>query len=144
MANTSKTDAGFGKMLNKTYIVGIFTATSLAIFPLAALANPNCCKAQVRSSGDNAVIQTSDQQATVSGSGNRINQNASQTSNSRGRVTGNQGIVQDQSQFADSSGHGNRVRQNLRQNNSNRNQSPSRSGVRPAATCYNSCSNRGI
>ncbi|HEY9853430.1 MAG TPA: hypothetical protein V6D28_28425 [Leptolyngbyaceae cyanobacterium] len=138
--NSLKTNAGFGQMLSKTYLFGILTATTFGLLPLPAEANP-CCRP---AGGDNAVIQTSNQQATVTGSKNRIRQNASQSSNSQFRSGGgNQGIVQDQSQSADSSGHGNRVNQNVRQSNSGQN-NPNynrRSGYRPIprATCNNTC-----
>lgn len=116
--NSIKTNVGFAKMLSKTYLFGILTATTFGLLPLPAQANP-CCRP---TGGDNAVIQTSNQQATVTGASNSIRQNASQSSNTRIRPTaGDQGIVQDQSQSADSSGHGNRVNQNVRQSNGGQN-----------------------
>ena len=140
MATINNNNAGLGKMFGKTQIIGILTATTLGIFPLtAAFANNVCCKA---SGGDNAVIQTSGQDATVSGSGNSIRQNSSQTSNNRYQSgTGDQGIVQDQSQSANSAGHGNQVNQNVRQSNNSQPQSNS-SGrtVRRAVSSRSSCS----
>lgn len=138
--NSIKTNAGFEKMLSKTSLFGILAATTLGLLPLSAEANP-CCRP---TGGDNAVIQTSNQQATVTGSKNRINQNASQSSNARFRPSGgDQGIVQDQSQSADSSGHGNRVNQNVRQNNGGQNnpifnRRPVHRPI-PRATCNNTC-----
>lgn len=147
MANIKTT---FGKIFNKTYILGIVTVTSLGMLPLAALANPQtCCKA---GGGDNAVIQTSNQNAHVSGSGNRVRQNASQSANSAiRRGSGNQGIVQEQSQYGDSNGHGNRVNQNVRQSNGG--QSKPTASRRPArvhppaiqpSNCNNTCAKKGI
>lgn len=147
MANTNsiKTDLSFAKMLKKTYILGILTASTLGLLPFTAQANPNpCCEPR---GGDNAVIQTSDQQATVTGKGNAVNQNSSQSNNSRGRRgTGNQGIVQDQYQGANSHGYGNRVDQTARQSNSNRNERPTfnRRPVQPPSSCNNTCAKNGI
>lgn len=142
MATTNKTNAGFGKIFGKTQIIGILTATTLGIFPItAAFANNVCCKA---SGGDDAVIQTSGQDATVSGSGNNIRQNSSQTSNNSGRSgTGDRGIVQDQSQSANNGGHGNRVNQNVRQSNNGQAQgNSSRRAVRrpvSSSSCNSTC-----
>lgn len=148
MATTNKTKPGFGRIFGKTQIIGILSATALGIFPLtAAFANNVCCKA---SGGDDAVIQTSTQDTTVSGSGNSIRQNSNQTSNNNGRsgTGGDRGIVQDQSQSANSGGHGNRVNQNVRQ--SNNGQQRGNSSLRPvrrpvsSSGCNNTCPRKGI
>lgn len=82
--NSMNAIAGFGKMLKKTYLIGILTASTLGVLPLAAQANPTpqpCCQSR---SGDNAVVQTSEQNASVDGKGNSLSQNANQSANNRG------------------------------------------------------------
>ncbi|GEM_PF-3498416 len=81
MANTNsiKTGMSFGKMFKKTYILGILTASTLGVLPLAAQATPKpCCQP---TGGDNAVVQTSNQQANVTGKGNAVVQNSNQSNN---------------------------------------------------------------
>ncbi|MCL1472631.1 hypothetical protein [Argonema antarcticum] len=88
--NSTQTNSRFGQMLKKTYILGILTATTLGVLPLAAQATPKpCC--QSSSAGDSAVVQTSNQQANVKGKGNAVVQNSNQSvntaSNTRVRPT---------------------------------------------------------
>lgn len=81
MTNTCSTKAeiGLGKMLKKAYVVGILTASTLGVIPFAGQATTNpCCQP---GGGDNAVVQTSTQQANVTGKGNAVNQNANQSVN---------------------------------------------------------------
>ncbi|MBD2179530.1 hypothetical protein H6S82_17040 [Planktothrix sp. FACHB-1355] len=81
MASTNSTNAiaNFGTMLKKTYILGILTVSTAGILPFAAKATANpCCQP---SGGDSAVVQTSTQQANVSGKGNSVNQNSNQSAN---------------------------------------------------------------
>ncbi|HEY9849579.1 MAG TPA: hypothetical protein V6D28_08995 [Leptolyngbyaceae cyanobacterium] len=73
MANTN-----FGKMFKKTYLLGILTAGTLGLLSFAAEATPRPCCGN-NAGGDNAVIQTSQQQATVTGKNNAIEQNATQS-----------------------------------------------------------------
>ncbi|MCL1467829.1 hypothetical protein [Argonema galeatum] len=139
--NSIKTGLSFAKIAKKTYILGILTASTLGLVPFTAQANPNpCCQSR---GGDNAVIQTSNQQATVKGKGNSINQNSSQSNyGGRSQGTGNQGVVQDQYQEANSHGYGNRVDQTARQSNGNQNQF--RRPVHRPSSCNNTCAKKGI
>ena len=93
MANTCSTKAeiGFRKMLKKAYFLVILTASTLGIVPFAGQASANpCCQPR---GGDNAVVQTSNQQANVTGKGNAVHQNANQSvntannTNTRARAT---------------------------------------------------------
>jgi len=81
MANTNliNTEMSFGKICKKTYIIGILTASTLGLLPVAAQATPKpCCQP---TGGDSAVIQTNNQQASVVGKGNAANQNSNQSVN---------------------------------------------------------------
>ncbi|MFB2924142.1 MULTISPECIES: hypothetical protein [Aerosakkonema] len=88
ITSSINTVANFGKMLKKSYLVGILTATTLGMLPLAAFATPTsepCC--QNRSGGDNAVVQSNTQEANVTGKGNSVNQNSNQSANISGGST---------------------------------------------------------
>jgi len=89
MANTNliNTEMSFGKICKKTYIIGILTASTLGLLPVAAQATPKpCCQP---TGGDSAVIQTNNQQANVTGSANVVNQNSNQSVNSASRTASN-------------------------------------------------------
>lgn len=81
MANTN-----FGKMFQKTYLFGILAAGTLGLLSFAAEATPRPCCGN-NAGGDNAVIQTSQQQATVGGQGNTVEQNATQSVRSANNPT---------------------------------------------------------
>jgi hypothetical protein len=105
-----QTIAQAAKMPKLTGLLGILTLAILGIAPLPAQAGG------YRVSGDSAVVQTSEQRAVVTGNGNFVDQNSTQTHIDRGRSGfGNQGVVQDQLQNADLYGHHNQVRQSNRQ-----------------------------
>lgn len=81
MANTylMKAEIGWQKMCKKAYILGILAASTLGVLPFAGQASANpCCQPR---GGDNAVVQTSTQQANVTGKGNAVNQNSNQLVN---------------------------------------------------------------
>ena len=141
-SNLIQTQVHFGNMLKRTYAIAILTVATLGAIPLSAQATDPCCK---RTSGDNAVIQTSEQQAHVTGSHNSIRQRSSQTSASRSPRKGNQGTVQEQFQDGNGSGHGNRVSQSNRQNSNSRNSrnTPKKGHApSPAPICYDPCANK--
>ncbi len=98
------------KMSKLSGILGLLTLATLSIASLPAQAGG------YRVSGDSAVVQTSEQRAVVTGNGNLVDQNSTQTNiDRRGGGLGNQGVVQDQLQNADVYGHHNQVRQSNRQ-----------------------------
>ncbi|MCT7976670.1 hypothetical protein [Laspinema olomoucense] len=98
------------KMPKLSAVLGLLTLATLGIAPLPAQAGG------YRVSGDSAVVQTSEQRAVVTGNGNFVDQNSTQTNiDRRGGGVGNQGVVQDQLQNADVYGHHNQVRQSNRQ-----------------------------
>jgi hypothetical protein len=91
-------------------VLGLLTLATLGIAPLPAQAGG------YRVTGDSAVVQTSEQRAVITGNGNFVDQNSTQTNiDRRGGGFGNQGVVQDQLQNADVYGHHNQVRQSNRQ-----------------------------
>ncbi|MBD2182279.1 hypothetical protein [Aerosakkonema funiforme] len=141
--NAIKTDLSFANLLKKSYLVGILTATTLGIVPLSAGANPNpCCQAR---GGDSAVVQTSNQQATVKGSGNGVNQHSNQSAISGRPTGGDQGIVQDQSQGANNSGYGNYINQTSNQSSRGQNRRPIiQRPVNRSNACNNTCAKNGI
>lgn len=90
--------------------IGLLTIAVVGIFSLPAQAGG------YRTSGDSAVIQSSEQRAVITGDSNNVQQNSSQTHIERGRPGyGNQGVVQEQVQDADVYGRHNQVRQTNRQ-----------------------------
>ncbi len=108
--NAYKTVAQAVKMSKLSGLLGLLTLATLGVVALPAQAGG------YRVSGDNAVIQTSEQRAVVTGNGNFVDQNSAQTNiDRRGSGLGNQGVVQDQLQNADVYGHHNQVRQSNRQ-----------------------------
>lgn len=98
-------------MLRNTGIISLVGATVFGLAPIPAQA-------------DEAVVQTSTQEAVISGDNNRVTQVTNQINIShpgRGKLhKGNRAVVQDAYQGASVSGRGNNVFQRSRQRNSSR------------------------